>query len=83
MWLDINGETLVNLDRVQSFQYFDRYLGDHRIGVELYIEMEGEDQISLGITTVEIAKGYIALIATNLRAGTPVLSVTTTHEGAE
>lgn len=83
MWLDINGETLVNLDRAESVRYFDRYIGDCRIGVELYIEMGGDDQISLGITTVEIAKGYIALIATNLRAGTPILSVTTTHEGAE
>ena len=79
MWLDINGETLVNLDKAKSIYYDD----EEQNRVALYIGMGGVDDISLGITTVDIAKGYIALIATNLRAGTPILSVTTTHEGAE
>ena len=79
MWLDINGEMLVNLDKAKSIYYDD----EEQNRVALYIGMGGVDDISLGITTVEIAKGYIALIASNLRAGTPILSVTTTHEGAE
>lgn len=79
MWLDINGEMLVNLDRAA-----DVYMqSEEQERVALYINMGGDDDILLGITTEDIAKGYIALIATNLRAGTPVLSVTTTHEGAE
>lgn len=79
MWLDINGEMLVNLDKAKSIYYDD----EEQNRVALYIGMGGVDDISLGITTEDIAKGYIALIATNLRAGTPILSVTTTHEGAE
>jgi len=79
MWLDINGEMLVNLDRAA-----DVYMqSEEQERVALYINMGGDDDILLGITTEDIAKGYIALIATNLRAGTPILSVTTTHEGAE
>lgn len=79
MWLDINGETLVNLDRATEV-YMQ---SEEQECVALYINMGGADDILLGITTEDIAKGYIALIATNLRAGTPILSVTTTHEGAE
>jgi hypothetical protein len=79
MWLDINGEMLVNLDKAKSIYYDD----EEQNRVALYINMGGDDDILLGITTEDIAKGYIALIATNLRAGTPILSVTTTHEGAE
>lgn len=79
MWLDINGEMLVNLDRAA-----DVYMqSEEQERVALYINMGGDDDILLGITTEDIAKGYIALIASNLRAGTPILSVTTTHEGAE
>lgn len=79
MWLDINGEMLVNLDRAA-----DVYMqSEEQERVALCINMGGDDDILLGITTEDIAKGYIALIATNLRAGTPILSVTTMHEGAE
>jgi len=79
MWLDINGEMLVNLDRAA-----DVYMqSEEQERVALYINMGGDDDTLLGITTEDIAKGYIALIASNLRAGTPILSVTTTHEGAE
>ncbi len=79
MWLDINGDTLVNLDRASEV-YMQREEQGH---VALYINMGGDDDILLGITTPDIAKGYIALIAGNHKAGTPILSVTTAHGEAE
>lgn len=79
MWLDINDEMLVNLDRAA-----DVYMQSEEQGrVALYINMGGDDDILLGITTPDIAKGYIALIASNLKAGSTILSVTTTHEEAK